>query len=144
MFILNSSLMKHLKTFSIIALVAILFSSCKLTPHDKISGKWKISEIENTTMTLEEDIEFFNQMNEELIKSQVITFEEAKITKSYPEALEGTWEMDEDGTVLTIDWGQEDTYSPHTYSIKTLTKDSLVVEEDFDEFFIITSYVKAE
>ena len=136
--------MKHLKTFSIIVLVAILFSACKLTPHDKITGKWKISKIENTTMTLEEDIDFFNQMNEELMKSQEITFEEGKIMKTYPEAQEGTWEMDEEGTVLTIDWGQEDTYSPHTFNVKTLSKDSMVIEEDFEEFFIITTYIKAE
>jgi len=134
--------MKHLKAFSIIALIAVIFTACTLTPHDKISGKWKISKIENTTMTIQDDIDFFDKMNEDLVKSQEINFEEGKITKTYPESKEGIWEMDEGGTTLTIDWGQDDTYSPHTLIIKTLSKDSLVVEEDFEEFFIITTYTK--
>lgn len=136
--------MKHLKAFSILAIIVIFLSACKTTPHDKIGGKWNITKIENSTMTDQEDIDFFNQMNADLIKSQEINFAEGKITKTYPDSKEGTWEMDNEGSNLTIDWGAEDTYSPHNYKIKSLTDDSMVVEEDYEEFFIITTYTKSK
>lgn len=136
--------MKHLKIFSILAMIAIFTSACKTTPHDKISGKWNISKIENSTMTDQEDIDFFNQMNAEAITNEELNFTEGKITRKYPEAKEGIWEMDEAGTYLTIDWGEDDTYSPHKYNIKSLTDDSMIIEEDFEEFFITTTYTKSK
>ena len=136
--------MKHLKAFSVLVIIAVFFSACKTTPHDKISGKWNISKIENSTMTDQEDIDFFNQMNADLMKSQEVNFAEGKITKTYPDLKEGTWEMDEEGSNLKIDWGEEDTYSPHNYIIKSLTDDSMIVEEDYEEFLIITTYIKSK
>ena len=136
--------MKHLKAFSVLVIIAVFFSACKTTPHDKISGKWNITKIENSTMTDQEDIDFFDQMNADLMINQEIDFAEGKITKTYPDPKEGTWEMNEEGTTLTIDWGEEDTYSPHNFKIKSLTDDSLVTEEDFEEFFITTSYTKSK
>ena len=134
--------MKHLKIFLVPAIIAIFTFACKKTPHDMINGKWDVIKIENSTMTDQEDIDFFNQMNADVIDKEEFNFAEGTITRNFPENSEGTWEMDEKGTNLSIDWGSNDTYSPHTFNILSLTNDSLIIEEDYEEFFIKTTFVK--
>jgi hypothetical protein len=134
--------MKHIKVFSFLAVLAIFTFACKKTPHDMITGNWDVIKTENSTMTEQEDIDFFNQMNAEVIESEAFNFSEGKVTKKFPENSEGTWELDEKGTTLIIDWGENDTYSPHTFNVLTLSNDSLVIEEDYEEFFIKTTFVK--
>ena len=134
--------MKQLKVLSILAIIVIFISACKSTPHDKINGKWNVTKIENSTMTDQEDIDFFNQMNADLINNEELKFTDGKITKTFPEIKEGKWEMNETGTQLMIDWGEDDTYSPHNFVIKSLSDDSMVIEEDYDEFFITTTLKK--
>jgi hypothetical protein len=109
-----------------------------------IKGNWDVVKIENSSFTLPEDIEFFNKMSAEVLDKEKFLIEDGKITRSMPEAANGTWKMDEAGTKLIIDWGKNDSYSPHTYVIKTITKEQLVIEEDFDEFTIITSFSKVK
>ena len=134
--------MKQVKFLSVFVFIIMVMISCNKTPHDKISGKWDVEKIENSAMTEAADIEFLNEMNANVLKTEVFEFNADKISKKLPEAMEGTWEMDETGTTLSIDWGVDDMYSPHTYKIISLTSESLVIEEDFDEFFIKTSFVK--
>ncbi len=136
--------MKQFKFLSILLIFVIFASSCNKTPHDKISTKWDVEKIENSTMTEASDIEFLNEMNADVLNDEVFEFTAEKISKNFPEASEGTWEMDEAGTSLSIDWGEDDLYSPHTFVIKTLTDESLVIEEDFEEFSITTTFVKAK
>ena len=136
--------MKQFKLLSVLLIFVIFASSCNKTPHDKISVKWDVEKIENSTMTEATDIEFLNEMNADVLNDEVFEFTAEKISKNFPEASEGTWEMDEAGTSLSIDWGEDDLYSPHTFVIKTLTDESLVIEEDFEEFSITTTFVKAK
>ncbi len=136
--------MKQFKLLSVILVIVIFASSCKNTAHDKISAKWDVDKIDNSTMTEASDIEFLNEMNAEVLNDEIFEFTEDKVSKKFPEAMEGTWEMDEAGTSLSIDWGEDDLYSPHIFVIKTLTDESLVIEEDFDEFSITTTFVKAK
>lgn len=136
--------MKQLKVLSILAIIVIFISACKSTPHDEITGKWNVIKIENSTMTDQEDIDFFNQMNADLMNNEELNFTEGEITKKFPDVKEGIWEMDEAGTYLMIDWGEEDTYSPHNFDIKSLSNDSMVIEEDFEEFFITTTLTKSK
>ncbi|MCF6366699.1 MAG: hypothetical protein L3J35_10910 [Bacteroidales bacterium] len=136
--------MKQIKLLSILLIFVVFASSCKKTPHDKISGKWDVNKIENSTMTEAADIEFLNEMNAEVLENEIFEFSDKKISKKFPEATEGTWEMDEAGDTLKIDWGVDDMYSPHKFVIETLTEDSLVLIEDFDEFLITTSFIKTK
>lgn len=133
--------MKKFTFFSVIAFV-VFFSSCKQTPHDMIKGNWDLAKIENSGYSLPEDIEFFNKINSEVLAKEKFVIEDGKISKSMPEAISGSWKMDEEGTKLIIDWGEKDSYSPHTYVIKSLTEETLVIEEDFDEFTLITTFNK--
>lgn len=136
--------MKQFRLLSVLLIFVIFASSCNNTPHDKIAAKWDVEKIENSTMTEASDIEFLNEMNADVLNDEVFEFTADKVSKKFPDAIEGTWEMDEAGTTLSIDWGQDDLYSPHTYVIKALTDESLVIEEDFDEFSITTTFVKAK
>ena len=135
--------MKKFTFFSVIAFV-VIFSSCKQTPHDMIKGNWDIAKIENSSYTLPEDVEFFDKINSEVLAKEKFVIEDGKISKSMPEAQSGSWKMDEEGTKLIIDWGEKDSYSPHTYVIKSLTEETLVIEEDFDEFTLITTFNKVK
>ncbi len=134
--------MKQIKLLTVLVLFAALIVSCNKTPHDKIKGKWDVVKIVNSTMTEQEDIDFFNEMNKDVLDNEVFTFTEDKVTKNYPEKSEGTWEINEDGTELSIDWGADDAYSPHTFVVKKLTSDSLIIEEDFEEFLMTTYFSK--
>ena len=134
--------MKQIKLLSILVIFLTLTVACNKTPHDKIIGKWDVSKIVNSTMTEQSDIDFFNEMNKDVLDKEVYTFTDDKVEKNFPEKAEGTWEIDEKGTVLTIDWGENDTYSPHSFEVKKLTSDSLIVSEDFEEFFITTYFSK--
>ncbi len=136
--------MKKYTFFSVIIIIILFITSCKPSPHDMIKGNWDVVKIENSSFTLPEDIEFFNKMSAEVLDKEKFLIEDGKITRSMPEAANGTWKMDEAGTKLIIDWGKNDSYSPHTYVIKTITKEQLVIEEDFDEFTIITSFSKVK
>jgi hypothetical protein len=128
----------------VVLIPIILISSCKKTPHDLIKGNWDITKIENSSYSLPEDIDFFNKINSEVLAKEKFVIEDGKISKSMPENTIGTWKMDEKGTKLIIDWGEKDIYSPHTFVIKSLTEDNLVIEEDFEEFALITSFSKVK
>jgi hypothetical protein len=131
-------------TFFLLAALIVFLGACKKTPHDMIKGNWDIAKIENSSYTLPEDIDFFNKINAEVLEKEKYVIEDGKISKSMPEATVGSWKMDEEGTKLIIDWGKNDIYSPHNYVIKTLTDESLIIEEDFDEFSLITTFNKAK
>jgi len=134
--------MKQFKLLSAILVILIFVSSCNKTPHDKIMGEWDITKIENPQIE-DSDIDAFNELNKEALDNQIFTFDaEKKISKKMPELTDGEWEMDEAGTILTLDWGEDDIMSPHSYTIKALTKESLIIEEDFEDFIITTSFVK--
>ncbi len=135
--------MKQIKFLSAIFLVLFFLNSCNKTPHDKIMGSWDIVKIENPQIE-DTDIDAFNELNKDALDNEVFTFTEEKVSKKLPEEKEGTWEMDEAGTSLSIDWGEEDIMSPHTYSIKALTNESLIIEEDFDDFIITTTFEKTK
>lgn len=134
--------MKQIKLLSVLVIFLTLTVSCNKTPHDKMIGKWDVTKIVNSTMTEQSDIDFFNEMNKDVLDKEVYTFTEDKVEKNFPEKTQGTWEIDEKGTVLTIDWGENDTYSPHSFDVKRLTSDSLIISEDFEEFFITTYFSK--
>lgn len=134
--------MKQIKLLSVLVIFLTLTVACNKTPHDKLIGKWDVSKIVNSTMTEQDDIDFFNEMNKDVLDKEMYTFSDGKITKSFPEQTEGTWEIDENGSVLSIDWGENDINSPHTFSVKKLTSDSLIVEEDFEEFLMTTYFSK--
>lgn len=140
--ILNFNNMKQIKLLSILVIFLTLTVACNKTPHDKLIGKWDVSKIVNSTLTEQDDIDFLNEMNKDALDNEVFTFEEDKITRNFPEKSEGTWEIDEKGTILSIDWGENDTYSPHTFAVKKLTSDSLIIEEDFEEFLMTTFFSK--
>jgi len=134
--------MKQFKLLSILLVTIIFVSSCNKTPHDKIIGKWDVAKIENPQIE-DSDIDAFNELNKETLENQIYTFsEQEKVSKKTPVETVGEWEMDEAGTVLTLDWGESDIMSPHSYTIKALTKESLIIEEDFEDFIITTSFVK--
>jgi hypothetical protein len=136
--------MKQIKFFSVILIFVLFTASCNKTPKEKMSGKWDVEKIENSTMHETADIEFLNEMNANILKTEVFEFADTKVKKTLPEPIEGTWEIDEAGTVLTIDWGADDMYSPHKFNVKELTSEKLVIEEDFEEFFIKTTFVKVK
>jgi len=140
--ILNLINMKQIKLLSVLVIFLTLTVACNKTPHDKMIGKWDVTKIVNSTMTEQEDIDFFDEMNKDVLDKEVFIFSDDKVTKNFPEQSEGTWEIDEKGTVLSIDWGENDTYSPHTFAVKKLSSDSLIIEEDFEEFFITTYFFK--
>ena len=142
--ILNFNNMKQIKLLSILVIFLTLTVACNKTPHDKLIGKWDVSKIVNSTLTEQDDIDFLNEMNKDALDNEVFTFEEDKITRNFPEKSEGTWEIDEKGTILSIDWGENDTYSPHTFAVKKLTSDSLIIEEDFEEFLMTTYFSKVD
>ncbi|NPA45476.1 MAG: hypothetical protein GXO49_08075 [Chlorobi bacterium] len=135
--------MKQIKLLSATLLILFILNSCNKTPHDKIMGSWDITKIENPKIE-DTDIDAFKELNKEALDNEVFTFTEEKVTKKLPEASEGTWEMDEAGTILTIDWGEGDIMSPHSYTIKALTNDNLIIEEDFDDFIITTTFEKVK
>jgi len=134
--------MKQIKLLSVLVIFLSLTVACNKTPHDKLIGDWDVSKIVNSTMTEQDDIDFFNDMNKDVLDKEVFTFSEDKVVKKFPEKSEGTWEIDEKGTVISIDWGENDTYSPHTFVVKKLTSDSLIIEEDFEEFLMTTYFSK--
>ncbi len=134
--------MKHIKLVPVFILLLVFAVSCNKTPHDKMLGKWDVAKIVNSTMTEQEDIAFFNDMNKNILDNELYTFTNEKITRTLPEKIEGTWEIDEQGTVLSIDWGESDINSPHNFVIKKLTSDSLIIEEDFEEFLMTTYFIK--
>jgi hypothetical protein len=136
--------MKKYGFFLVIVLSVLMITSCKKTPHDLIKGNWDITKIENSSYSNPEDIAFFDKINSEVLAKEKFVFEEGKISKSMPEATNGSWKMDEKGTKLIIDWGEKDVYSPHTFVIKSLTEDNLVIEEDFEEFTLTTSFAKVK
>lgn len=136
--------MKQFKLLSVaFVLFALLVTSCNKTPHDKIIGSWDITKIENPRIE-DTDIDAVNEFNKPVLDNQIYTFSEDKISKKHPEVADGEWEMNEEGTILTIDWGSEDINSPHNYNIKALTGSSLIIEEDFDDFVITTSFDKVK
>jgi len=135
--------MKQIKLLSATFLILFILSSCNKTPHDKIMGNWNITKIENPQIE-DTDIDAFNELNKDALDNEVFNFVEEKVSKKLPEASEGTWEMDEAGTILTIDWGESDIMSPHSYSIKALSNESLILEEDFDDFIITTTFEKVK
>jgi len=137
-------MMKQIKLLSVLVIFLTLTVSCNKTPHDKLIGNWDISNIVNSTMTEQDDIDFFNEMNKDVLDKETFTFTDDKVSKNFPEKSEGTWEIDENGTVISIDWGENDTYSPHTFAVKKLTSDSLIVEEDFEEFLMTTFFSKVK
>ncbi|NOZ34942.1 MAG: hypothetical protein GXO80_06555 [Chlorobi bacterium] len=134
--------MKQIKLLSVLVIFLTLTVSCNKTPHDKLIGKWDVTKIVNSTMTEQDDIDFFNEMNKDVLDKEVFTFTNDKVTKSFPEKTEGTWEIDEKGKILTIDWGENDNYSPHTFVVEKLTSDSLIIQEDFEEFLMTTYFSK--
>ena len=133
--------MKQIKLLSATLLILFILSSCNKTPHDKLMGEWDVQKIENPQIE-DSDIDAFNELNKDVLDNEVFNFTEEKISKKFPDVAEGTWEMDEAGTMLTIDWGESDIMSPHTYTIKALTNESLIIEEDFDDFLITTTFEK--
>lgn len=133
--------MKQIKLLSATLLILFILSSCNKTPHDKLMGEWDVQKIENPQIE-DSDIDAFNELNKDVLDNEVFNFTEEKISKKFPDVAEGTWEMNEAGTMLTIDWGESDIMSPHTYTIKALTNESLIIEEDFDDFLITTTFEK--
>ncbi len=134
--------MKQIKLLSVLVIFLTLTVACNKTPHDKMKGKWDVAKIVNSAMTEQEDINYFNEMNKDVLEKEIFIFTDDKITKELPEKTEGTWEINEAGTELSIDWGADDSYSPHTFVVKKLSSDSLIIEEDFEEFYITTYFSK--
>lgn len=134
--------MKQIKLLSVLVIFLTLTVACNKTPHDKLIGKWDVTKIVNSSMTEQDDINFFNEMNKDVLDKEIYTFSNDKVTKNFPEQTEGTWEIDEKGQILSIDWGENDINSPHKFSVKKLTSDSLIVVEDFEEFLITTYFAK--
>lgn len=135
--------MKQIKLLSATLLILFILNSCNKTPHEKLIGEWDIDKIENPQIE-DTDIDAFNELNKNALDNEVFSFTDEKVSKKLPEASEGTWEMDEAGTLLTIDWGESDIMSPHSYTVKALTNESLILEEDFDDFTISTTFKKVK
>lgn len=137
--------MKNFKLLTaVLALLVFVITSCNKTPHDKIMGNWDITKIENPRIE-DGDIDAINELNKPLLDNEIYTFSNNnKVSRKYPEVAEGEWEMNEEGTVLTIDWGPEDIKSPRSYSIKALTNASLIIEEDLEESTMTISFDKVK
>ncbi len=130
--------MKQIKLLSVFTILLVFIFSCNKTPQDKILGQWDIEKIENPFF---DDSEALNNMNKDVLDNEIFNFSDKKISKKIP-ATEGTWEMDEAGTKLTIKWDETDKDQQHIYDIKTLTEDSLIIVEDFEEFTVTTTFSK--
>ncbi len=130
--------MKQIKLLSVFTILLVFIFSCNKTPQDKILGKWDIEKIENPFF---DDSEALNNMNKDVLDNEIFNFSDKEISKKIP-ATVGTWEMDEAGTKLTIKWDETDKDQQHTYDIKTLTEDSLIIVEDFEEFTVTTTFSK--
>ncbi len=130
--------MKQIKLLSVFTILLVFIFSCNKTPQDKILGKWDIEKIENPFF---DDSEALNNMNKDVLDNEIFNFSDKEISKKIP-ATEGTWEMDEAGTKLIIKWDETDKDQQHTYDIKTLTEDSLIIVEDFEEFTVTTTFSK--
>lgn len=132
--------MKKIKLLSVFAILIVFIISCNKTPHDKIMGKWDVDKIENPFF---DDTEALNNMNKDVLDNEIFEFFDKKVTKKIP-AAEGTWSMNEAGTKLRLNWDENNKNQQHNYVIKTLSEDSLKIEEDFEEFTVTTSFIKVK
>lgn len=128
--------MKKLSPLKLVICLSLFFTACQENTKDMLIGKWVVVEAEMfpTEQSTEEDKEYINQVNKEVINQlkEEESFFELKKDGTYEQYIlgdqgSGTWELKKDNKTLVNENGD-------LLTIEELSKEKFVMTRENEEY----------